>query len=68
IEEKIDYIKQRLNTEAVVSFRQLFGEKFTRNEVIATFLALLEIVRSKFARVKQSESFGEINIERVTSS
>lgn len=65
IEEKIDYIKTKLSGISEVSFHALFTEKFSRNELIATFLALLEIVRSKFARVKQNENFGEIMIEKL---
>ena len=65
IDEKISFIKGRLTAQPEVAFRQLFGEKFTKNELIATFLALLEIVRSKFACVKQSENFGDILIQKI---
>lgn len=65
IEEKIELIKQRLETQSEVRFRDLFGERLTKNELIATFLALLEIIRSKLARVKQPEQFGEILIQKV---
>lgn len=65
IEEKIDFLRNQLGNKSEVSFNSLFGEKFSRNELIATFLALLEIVRSKFARVVQSENFGDILIQKV---
>lgn len=65
IEEKIEMIKQRLTSEESIQFRQLFNDKVTKNELIATFLALLEIIRSKIARVKQTEQFGEILIQRI---
>ncbi|MBI4357694.1 MAG: segregation/condensation protein A [Candidatus Omnitrophica bacterium] len=66
IEEKIEQIKQILTERREIRFRDLFGAKFTKNELIATFLALLEIVRSKFALVAQEKQFGEILITKVT--
>jgi segregation and condensation protein A len=65
IEEKIEVIKQWLAERSEFRFRELFHGKLTRNELIATFLALLEIVRSKFAKVSQPERFGDIMIQRA---
>jgi segregation and condensation protein A len=65
IEEKMAEIKTRLLEEKKVVFTKLFGEKWTRNILIATFLAILEIVKSKFARVVQDKQFGEIVIETI---
>ena len=65
IEEKMEEIKQRLNTEGKFSFLSLFSKPWTRNELIATFLAMLEITRMKLARVFQDQVFGEIVIERT---
>ena len=65
IEEKMEEIKQRLNAEQRFSFLSLFARPWTRNELIATFLALLEITRLKLARIFQDKMFGEILIERA---
>ena len=65
IEEKMEEIKQRLHTEGKFSFFSLFPKPWTRNELIATFLAMLEITRMKLARVFQDQVFGEIVIERT---
>ena len=65
IEEKMEEIKARLNTEGKFSFLSLFPKPWTRNELIATFLAMLEITRMKLARVFQDQIFGEIVIERT---
>lgn len=65
IEEKIYFIRKELSEKSEIPFRKLLGEKFTKNELIATFLALLELVRLKFLRAKQSETFGEILIQKV---
>jgi segregation and condensation protein A len=65
IEEKMIEIKTKLFEQKKVIFSNLFGSTWTRNQLIVTFLAILEIVRTKFAYVKQDEQYGEILIERV---
>ena len=65
IDEKMAEIKRRLIEEGRFSFFTLFSSPWTRNELIATFLALLEIVRLKLARVFQDNVFGEIMIEKI---
>ncbi|OGX05467.1 MAG: hypothetical protein A3G87_09675 [Omnitrophica bacterium RIFCSPLOWO2_12_FULL_50_11] len=65
IEERIAELKQLLTERKELVFRELFlKENVTRNKVIVTFLALLELVRSKFARVFQEKHFGDILITR----
>ena len=65
IEERITELKQLLTERKELVFRELFmKEKVTKNEVIVTFLALLEIVRSDFARVVQEKNFGDILITK----
>ena len=65
IEEKMAEIKALLEGNGRVEFSRLFRLPWTRNELIATFLALLEIVRTRFARVSQEKQYGEILIEKV---
>ncbi|MBI4368338.1 MAG: segregation/condensation protein A [Candidatus Omnitrophica bacterium] len=65
IEEKIQEMKRLLVERGEIRFRELFSKnKVTKNELIATFLALLEIVRSRFAFVAQEKQFGEILITK----
>jgi segregation and condensation protein A len=64
IEEKMTQMKALLMQNKRVAFSELFRGGWSRNELIATFLALLEIVRTKFARVLQEGQFEEILIER----
>ncbi|MBI3306491.1 MAG: segregation/condensation protein A [Candidatus Omnitrophica bacterium] len=66
IEEKMMEIRSRLEETPRVVFSELFT-KPTRNELIATFLAVLEIVRTKIARVSQEKHFGEIILEKVVA-
>ena len=65
IEEKMAQIKQRLESEGKFTFASLFAKPWTRNELIATFLAMLELIRMKAVRVLQDKMFGEIMIERT---
>lgn len=64
IEEKMEEIKRRLTSEGRLEFLTLFPKPWTRSELIATFLALLEIIRLKLARVVQEKTYGEIFIEK----
>ncbi|OGW81336.1 MAG: hypothetical protein A2Z83_05270 [Omnitrophica bacterium GWA2_52_8] len=66
IEEKISEIRRRLVEENEIRFSDLFKNHCSRNLLIATFLAILEIVKSKFARIFQDQHFGEIMIQKRT--
>lgn len=68
IEEKMAEIRSCLDQQGRVLFSNLFPERWTRNQLIATFLAILEIVRTKIARVMQEKQFGEIVIEKIEVS
>jgi segregation and condensation protein A len=65
IEEKIDEMKLVLAERKSIKFQELFEGKVTKNLLIVTFLALLEIIRSKFATVNQDVQFGDILITKV---
>ncbi len=64
IEEKMIQIQSYLVERKRISFNELFPENWTRNELIATFLAVLEIVRTRFAWVRQDKHYGDILIEK----
>jgi len=68
IEEKIEEIKRLLTERSEIRFSELFQKRnrVSKNELIATFLALLEVIRSKFALVAQEKQFGEILISKVS--
>ncbi len=65
IEEKIVEIRTELLERKKVVFSELFRQGWTRNLLIVTFLAVLEIVRTKIARVTQDKQYGEIYIEQL---
>ena len=47
-----------------LKFEELFAGQTTRSEVVATFLALLELVRLRHVHVDQEGPFGEIMLRR----
>jgi segregation and condensation protein A len=63
VAQKIAAIAARLRwaTEGI-RFEQLFDDEATRAEVIVAFLALLELIRLRRARVAQDGLFGEIRV------
>ena len=46
-----------------LTFWQLFEDKRSRQEVIITFLAVLQMVKLRLLRVAQDEGTGEISLE-----
>ena len=61
VEEKVAYIRERLIAENEVMFEKLFTT-YSKNEVVTTFQALLEMLKHQFITVQQACSFGEIKI------
>ncbi|HPW77121.1 MAG TPA: segregation/condensation protein A [Candidatus Omnitrophota bacterium] len=68
IEEKMVQVQSFLMERKKMKFSELFPDTWSRNELVATFLALLEIVKIRFARVFQDRTFGEIVIEKRDES
>lgn len=67
VADKIEYLLQLTNRGVPIRFDECFLNAATRAEIAVTFLAMLELIRLKQLRVKQSETFGEIWIESATS-
>jgi segregation and condensation protein A len=65
IEERIEFLKGRIREKAVIAFEDLFEDGVTAGDLIATFLALLEILRLGIVRVRQTKPFGKIWIKRI---
>jgi len=65
VTDRINHLMHRIDRGVSVRFEELFGEATTRNELVVTFLALLELIRMKQFRVRQEEQFGEIWLDRT---
>ena len=48
-----------------MTFGSLFGAMSARNEIICTFLALLELIRLRQVTARQPDRFGEIYIVAI---
>ena len=64
VSEKIEFVLKVLPESEPLRFDELFAGQHTRGEVVATFLALLELVRLRHVMVEQRGSFGEIVLRR----
>jgi segregation and condensation protein A len=63
VREKMTLLLETLRVHGSVLFESLFAEVKSRVEVVATFLAMLELVKVRAIRVFQEEMAGPIMIE-----
>ncbi len=64
VSDKIHEIFHILVKKSVIYFLELFNKARNKIDIIATFLALLELIRMKEILVKQDTVFGDIKIIR----
>lgn len=62
VEEKVAFIRERLIEQKEITFTSLFVT-YSKNEIITTFQALLEMLKHQFIMVTQKVSFGNIDIK-----
>ena len=60
--ERIDYIKAQLT--APTRFVDLFADQLTRDNLVTTFMALLELCRHQVVVVTQPEAFGPLIVTK----
>ncbi|MBI4829098.1 MAG: segregation/condensation protein A [Nitrospinae bacterium] len=65
VTDKINEIMSRLEGVDHLTFDALFETGRTRMEVVATFLALLEVIRLRLVKVHQARAGGQIIIMRA---
>ena len=65
IAQKISELMNRMRESETLAFDQLFTQVTSRIEVIALFLALLELIRLRILRAEQVDAFGPIHIRRA---
>lgn len=65
VSDKIEEILYTLRDRTEMLFSEMFAGAGSRAEIVVTFLALLELIRLKRLKVRQSESFGEIQVIKV---
>lgn len=67
VRERMNLILETLEGKDLVSFAALFEGSSHRMVVVVTFLALLELMKLRIARVFQAETFGPILVSRKFS-
>lgn len=64
VADKIEFIKKTVNERGTVTFDELFDEDFTIEEIVTTFMALLELLKNQVVRAEQKEIFDTITITK----
>lgn len=60
IREKVALIQERLQADGRVSFRAVIEECRTKMEIIISFMAVLELIKSRVLEALQDAAFGDI--------
>lgn len=62
VDEKIISLRSVLKVSPKIRFYEMFSKDTSREEILVTFLALLELIRRHNVSVEQDDTFGEIFI------
>jgi segregation and condensation protein A len=65
IKEKIDKMREMLKKHKSINFKDVLSDANSRTEVIVSFLAILELVKQNNVFLKQSSSFGDIELSKI---
>jgi segregation and condensation protein A len=65
VQDKINDIIGLFETQTSIDFNALFSPQPSRNEIVVSFLALLELMKRKIIRVLQDKFFGIIKIQSI---
>lgn len=64
VSDRIDHLLESIPPGGSVRFSTLFDEAVTKGELIVTFLAVLELMKLNFFRVRQEVILGDIELQR----
>lgn len=65
--EKIVYLQNLINKEVNLKFNEILKKTKTKLEAILSFLAILELVKRRVIKVIQKDTFGEIEITKISN-
>ena len=63
--EKMDYVEEYARTHKKFSFRQLLEKQCSRTQIVVTFLAILELMKTGKIIIRQEHLFDDIEIESL---
>ena len=64
VEDRVNKVREFLSVRKVAKFTELF-EDYSKEMVVATFLAILDMCKNKEIKLIQEDNFKEILIEKV---
>ncbi len=67
VADYIDRITEKLSQKKRIAFREIFSTKYSRSELIVTFIATLELVKLQVIGIEQVGAFGEMWLALTTS-
>lgn len=62
VKDKVEQIRTVLAKRPQISFFEMFDAAYTRNELITTFQAMLELLKLQYIKVEQNDIFEDITI------
>ncbi len=65
IRDKVSLIVNKFQKEPVFSFDSVLGDEPSKLDIVISFLAVLELIKGKYIRVRQNGLFDQINLERT---
>jgi len=65
VKQKIDDIRELLKNNKQFNFKTILSSARNKTDVIASFLALLELVKDKFVFIKQDQAFEDLIVKRI---
>jgi segregation and condensation protein A len=63
--DRVQALVEILDRQGQTSFRSLVAAATTRVAVIVEFLAVLELIKTRYLEARQSEAFGDIDLVKV---
>jgi len=64
VSDRIEHITTILKEKDMVNFYEFFSPAPVRAEIVATFLAILEMAKTRMIKIMQNKVFGDIRISR----
>jgi segregation and condensation protein A len=65
VDDKMDYMLDLLNLYGSISFHAILCECTSKTEIIVTFLAMLELLKTNGVTAAQEQAFDDIMIKRT---
>ena len=65
IEQQTEYILHKISSQSMILFSELINEIKEKIVIVVTFLAILDMIKTKKIVVRQSGAFEDIRIKRV---